>query len=70
MVVENKTNFMLDTKKRTRYNKSVDILQQTCYQQADIRVCSHGLRQLVDDKPVVNLLLQSFRSVSSDLHQC
>ena len=32
--------------------KSVDILQQTCYQQADIRMRSHGLRQLVDDKSV------------------
>ena len=31
---------------------AVDILQQTSYQQADIRMRSHGLRQLVDDKSV------------------
>ena len=31
-----------------------DILQQTCYQQADIRTRSHGLRQLVDDKSVTS----------------
>ena len=35
-------------------NKSVDILQQSCYQQADIRMRSHGLRQLVDDKSVAS----------------
>ena len=35
------------TQPKTR--KSVDILQETCYQQADIRIRSHGLRQLVDD---------------------
>ena len=35
-------------------NKFVDILQQTCYQQADIRMRSHGLRQLVDDKSVAS----------------
>ena len=39
-------------KKRATYNKPVDILQQTCYRQAHIRMCSHGLRQLVDDKSV------------------
>ena len=30
--------------------KSVDILQQTFYRQADIRMHSHGLRRLVDHK--------------------
>ena len=30
-------------------------LQQTCYEQADIRMRSHGLRQLVDDRPVTKL---------------
>ena len=35
-------------------NKSVDILQQSCYQQADIRMRSRGLRQLVDDKCVAS----------------
>ena len=42
------------SKKRENCNKSVDILQQTCYQQADIRTRSHGLRQLVDDKFVAS----------------
>ena len=32
--------------------KFVDILQPTCYQQADIRMRLHDLRQLVDDKSV------------------
>ena len=40
------------TAKKRSYNKPVDILQQTCYRQAHIRMCSHGLRQLVDDKSV------------------
>ena len=31
------------THKRASCNKSIDILQQTCYQQADIRMRSHGL---------------------------
>ena len=31
-------------------NKFVAILKQTCYQQADIKMRSHGLRQLVHDK--------------------
>ena len=39
---------------RARFDKSVDILQQTCYQQADIRMRSHGLRELVDDKSVAS----------------
>ena len=35
--------------------QSVDVLQQTCcYQQADIRMRLHGLRQLVNDKTVAN----------------
>ena len=33
---------------------SVDILQQTCYQQADYRMRSHGLGQLVENKSVVS----------------
>ena len=32
----------------------VDILQQTCYQRADTRTGSYGLRQLVDDKSVAS----------------
>ena len=40
--------------KRASCTKSVDILQQTCYQQADIRMRSHGLLQLVDDKSVAS----------------
>ena len=35
-------------------NKPIDILQKTCYQQADIRMRSHGLRLLVDDKSVAS----------------
>ena len=46
--------FKLHSHKRARSNKSVDILQQTCYQQADIRMRSHDLRQLVDDKSVAS----------------
>ena len=44
----------IHSQKRASYNKSVDILQQTCYQQADIRMRSPGWRQLVDDKSVAN----------------
>ena len=29
-------------------------MQETCYQQADIRMRSHGLRQLTDDKSVAS----------------
>ena len=29
-------------------------MQETCYQQADIRMRSHGLRQLIDDKSVAS----------------
>ena len=46
--------FLQHSQKRASYNKPVDILQQTCYQQADIRMRSHGLRQLVDDKSVAS----------------
>ncbi len=42
------------SQKRASCHKSVDILQQTCYQQADIRMRSHGLRQLVDNKSVAS----------------
>ena len=47
--------------KLSSYLKSVVISQQTCYQQVDIRMRSHGLRQLVDDKSlqVVNRLAAS-----------
>ena len=38
------------SQKSASCNKSVDILQETSYQQTDIRMRSHGLRQLVDDK--------------------
>ena len=34
--------------------RDVDLLQKTCYQQADIRMRSHGLRQLGDDKYVTS----------------
>ena len=44
----------LHSQKNANYNKSVDILQQTCCQQADIRMDSHGLRQLIDDKSVAS----------------
>ena len=37
------------TKKRTRSNKFVDMLQQTCYEHVDIRIRLHGLRRVVDD---------------------
>ena len=30
----------------------VNVLKKTCYQQVDIRMRSHGLRQLVNDKSV------------------
>ena len=33
---------------------AVNILQQTCYQQVDIRMRSHGVRLLVDDKSVAS----------------
>ena len=35
-------------------NKCVNILQLTCYQQLDIRMCSHGLRELVEDRAVAS----------------
>ena len=44
----------IHSQKHASYNKSVDILQQTCYQQANIRMCLHGLQQLVDDKCVAS----------------
>ena len=49
-----KKNFQYLAKNAQHCNKSVDILQQTCYQQADIRMRSHGLRQLVDVKSVAS----------------
>ena len=47
----------IHTRERASCNKSVDILHETYYQQADIRMRSHGLRQLVDDKSVVSYQL-------------
>ena len=42
-------------------NKFVNIFQETCYEQADIRMRSYGLRQLVDNEfqlfQVVNILV-------------
>ena len=35
-------------------NKPVDILRQNCYEQADIRMRSHGLQKLVGDKSVAS----------------
>ena len=40
--------------KNAATSHSVDILQRTCYQQADIRTRSHGLRQLLEHKSVAN----------------
>ena len=34
-------------KKRAIYSKPVDILQQTCYRQAAIRMCLHGFQSLL-----------------------
>ena len=45
---------MYTAKKCASWNKSVDILEQTFYQQADIRMRSHGLWELVDDKSVAS----------------
>ena len=44
------------TQQKTRKLEQVcfDILQQTCYQQVDIRMRRHGLRQLVDDKSIAS----------------
>ena len=42
------------SQKRASCNKSFDILQQTCYQQADIRMRFNDLRQLVGDKSVAS----------------
>lgn len=39
------SSHLVSSQKRTGCNRSVDILQKTCYQPADIRVCSHGLGQ-------------------------
>ena len=47
----------LDTQLNTpkvQYDKSVYILQQTCYQKADIKMGSHGLQLLVEDKSVAS----------------
>ena len=45
---------LLDNQKQGSSNKSVDIMERTCHQQADIRMRSHCLRQLVDDKSVAS----------------
>ena len=52
----------LNSQKRTSFNRSFNILEHVLsYQQADIRMRSHGLRQLVDDKlQVFNRLVASW----------
>ena len=45
---------ILNTDIHRAKNAQVDILQQSCYQQADIRMRLRGLRQLVDDKSVAS----------------
>ena len=47
-------SFSIHNQNRAGCNKSVDILQQICCQQADTRMRSHALRQLVDDKSVAS----------------
>ena len=42
------------SEKRETCIKCVEILQQTCHQQADIRIRSHGFRHLVDDNSVAS----------------
>ena len=44
----------IHSRKRASCNNCVDNLQQTGYQQADIRMHSYGLRQLVDDKSLAS----------------
>ena len=51
------------TKKCASYNNSDNILQQTCYQQADIRMHLHGSRQLVDNTSVASCQLALFGGV-------
>ena len=41
---------LVHVRKRVSCNNSVDMLQQTCYQQADISMRLHGLRQFVDEQ--------------------
>ena len=50
-----------NSEKHASYIEFVDILQQTCYQQAGIRMRSHGLRQLMTTSlvQVVNRLVVS-----------
>ena len=45
---------LIHSQKCESCNEFDGILQQTCCQEADIKMCSHGLRQLVDDKSVAS----------------
>ena len=47
-------SFYCTAKNAQCYEKPVNILYQNCYQQANIRMRSYGLRQLVDDKSVAS----------------
>ena len=46
---------------------SVDILQQTCYQQANITMQSHGFPQLVNDKSVASCQVDGQNLLSSKI---
>jgi hypothetical protein len=61
--------FAIHSQKRASCNKLVDNLEQTCYQQADIRMRSHGLRQLVHNKSVPSCQQTWCKLSSTDLMQ-
>ena len=61
--------YPLHSQKRPSCNKLVDNLQQHCCQQADIRMRSHGLRQLVDDKLVASCQQACSKLSRTDLMQ-
>ena len=44
----------MHSQKHVSCNKSISILQQTCYQLANIMITFYGFQQLVDDKSVAN----------------
>ena len=52
--LRNRKLCLVHSQKRASCNKLVDNLEQTCCQQADIRMRSHGLRQLVHNKSVAS----------------
>ena len=60
---------LVHSQKRPSCNKLVDNLQQHCYEQADIRMRSHGLRQLVDDKHVASFQQTCSKLSRTDLMQ-